>query len=80
MGARGSHNLGHWPPPAISLAPKGNIEWLPNLQILKQLMQVLISAVSTAVPAALTEVITLGRTLKRRAEDVLAYFDRARYQ
>jgi len=24
----------------------------------------------------LTEVITLGRTLKRRAEDVLAYFDR----
>ncbi|WP_265977848.1 transposase [Mycobacterium canetti] len=29
-----------------------------------------------AVPAALTEVITLGRTLKKRAADVLAYFDR----
>ena len=28
------------------------------------------------VPAALTEVITLGRTLKKRAADVLAYFDR----
>ncbi|MGC7151361.1 ISL3 family transposase [Paenarthrobacter ureafaciens] len=42
----------------------------------KQLMQVLIGAISTGVPAALTEVITLGRTLKRRAGDVLAYFDR----
>jgi hypothetical protein len=29
------------------------------------------------VPTALTELITLGRTLKRRAADVLAYFDRA---
>jgi transposase len=29
-----------------------------------------------AVPAALTELITLGRTLKRRTGDVLAYFDR----
>src|SRR3712207_8507008 len=27
-------------------------------------------------PAALTELITLGRTLKKRTEDVLAYFDR----
>ncbi|GAA3515303.1 ISL3 family transposase [Georgenia daeguensis] len=39
-------------------------------------MEKLINSVSTAVPAALTEVITLGRTLKRRAADVLAYFDR----
>jgi len=30
----------------------------------------------TALFAALREVITLGRTLKRRAVDVLAYFDR----
>ena len=30
----------------------------------------------TAVPAALSEVITPGRTLTRRAADVLAYFDR----
>jgi transposase len=42
----------------------------------KQLMQTLIGAISASVPAALTEVITLGRTLKRRAADVLAYFDR----
>jgi transposase len=42
----------------------------------KQLMQALIDAVSTGVPAALTEVITLGRTLKRRAGDALPYFDR----
>ena len=28
------------------------------------------------VPPSLTEVITLGRTLKRRTDDVLAYFDR----
>ena len=31
---------------------------------------------ATASPAALTELITLGRTLKKRAADVLAYFDR----
>ena len=36
----------------------------------------LITAVSHGVPAGLAEVITLGRTLKRRAADVLAYFDR----
>ena len=39
-------------------------------------MRQLIDAVSHAVPAALTEVSRLGRTLKRRAADVLAYFDR----
>ena len=31
---------------------------------------------STRVPRGLTELITLGRTLKRRAGDILAYFDR----
>jgi len=36
----------------------------------------LIESVSHGVPSALTEVITLGRTLKKRAADVLAYFDR----
>ena len=30
------------------------------------------------MPTKLTELITLGRTLKRRAADVLAYFDRPR--
>jgi len=36
----------------------------------------LIDSVSHGVPAELTEVITLGRTLNKRAGDVLAYFDR----
>ena len=42
----------------------------------RKLMQQLITSVNHAVPAALTEVITLGRTLTKRAADVLAYFDR----
>jgi transposase len=42
----------------------------------RELMQQLIDAVSHGVPGVLTELITLGRTLKRRAADVLAYFDR----
>ncbi len=42
----------------------------------QQLMQRLIDSVSHGVPAALSEVLTLGRTLKKRAVDVLAYFDR----
>jgi transposase len=36
----------------------------------------LIGALRTGVPAALGEVATLGRTLAKRAADVLAYFDR----
>ena len=39
-------------------------------------MSALIDALSNAVPVELTELITLGRTLKRRASDVLAYFTR----
>ena len=42
----------------------------------RQLMSNLIDALGRGVPAALTELITLGRTLKKRAADVLAYFDR----
>jgi transposase len=42
----------------------------------RQLMQRLIESLSDGVPTALTELITLGRTMKRRAADVLAYFDR----
>jgi transposase len=41
-------------------------------------MRNLIESVSRGVPAALTEIITLGRTLTRRAADILAYFDRPR--
>jgi transposase len=39
-------------------------------------LSTIIATLSAAVPTALTELITLGRTLKRRAVDVLAYFDR----
>ncbi len=42
----------------------------------RKLMEKLIDSVSVGVPSALTELITLGRTLKKRATDVLAYFDR----
>ncbi len=42
----------------------------------RQAMTRLIIALSAGVPAALTELRTLGRTLKRRATDILAYFDR----
>ena len=41
-----------------------------------RMMNTLIDALSRDVPAQLTELITLGRTLKRRAADVLAYFTR----
>ncbi len=37
-----------------------------------------IDSIGKGVPPALTELTTLGRTLKRRAVDVLAYFDRPR--
>ena len=42
----------------------------------KELMTSLIDSVSDGVPRALVELRRLGRTLKQRAADVLAYFDR----
>jgi hypothetical protein len=42
----------------------------------RELMRAVIDLVSHGVPSALTELITLGRTLTKRAADVLAYFDR----
>ena len=48
----------------------------PDRQAGRTMMEQLIASVSSGVPAALREVITLGRTLKQRALDVLAYFDR----
>jgi len=41
-----------------------------------ELMSKLIESLNQGVPAVLTEVRKLGRTLKSRAVDVLAYFDR----
>ena len=42
----------------------------------RDLMAQPINSLSHDVPAALSEITRLGRTLKRRAADVLAYFDR----
>src|SRR4051795_9553501 len=42
----------------------------------RRLMEQLIASVTSGVPTALTEITRLGRTLKQRAADVLAYFDR----
>ena len=48
----------------------------PNKIRGKALMQAEIDRLSDAgVPSTLTEISTLGRTLKRRAKDILAYFD-----
>ena len=48
----------------------------PDRAQAKKAMQALIDSISNGVPAALIEVRRLGRTLHRRADDVLAYFDR----
>ena len=42
----------------------------------RQLMTKLVESVNKRVPTTLTEITRLGRTLKQRATDVLAYFDR----
>ena len=48
----------------------------PDRRHARQLMAAVIDSLATGVPKALTELARLGRTLKRRAADVLAYFDR----
>ena len=48
----------------------------PDTDVGKALMEAEINTLtSTRVPRGLTELITLGRTLTRRAGDILAYFD-----
>ena len=41
----------------------------------RALMTAVIDSVTRGVPTALSELVTLGRTLTKRAEDVLAFFD-----
>ena len=48
----------------------------PDRKAGRQLMVKLIDSLSHGVPKALEELTRLGRTLKQRADDVLAYFDR----
>jgi len=42
----------------------------------KAMMQAVIDSVASGVPATLTEIRTLGRTLKQRATEIPAFFDR----
>ncbi len=42
----------------------------------RQRMQKVIDSLARGIPTPLSELITLGRTLSKRAADVLAYFDR----
>jgi transposase len=42
----------------------------------RKTMQQLIADLAHGVPKALSEIVTLGRTLNKRSADVLAYFDR----
>ena len=66
---RGRGDLGHLPADDRRLPRTGPASG-------RELMVKLIDSVSHGVPTALSELITLGRTLKKRAADVLAYFDR----
>jgi transposase len=49
----------------------------PKMTTAKQMMQALIGSITSGVPVALVEVRRVGRTLKQRAADVLAFFDRS---
>ena len=48
----------------------------PDRKAAKKELTAVIDSISKGVPAALTELKTLGRTLTRQAGDILAYFDR----
>ncbi|MHA7241575.1 ISL3 family transposase, partial [Arthrobacter sp. TMS1-12-1] len=48
----------------------------PSKQKGKEMMKAVINSVTAGVPTALVEIRRLGRTLKQRAVDVLAFFDR----
>lgn len=50
----------------------------PNRAQAKQDLMAVINSISTGVANELKELQTLGRTMKRRADDILAYFDHAR--
>ena len=48
----------------------------PDTKLGRFLLEGVIDAVSTGIPKELVELASLGRTLRRRAADVLAFFDR----
>lgn len=47
----------------------------PNRKLGRYVLETVIKQISSAIPRGLPELTTLGRTLKRRADDILAYFD-----
>jgi len=47
----------------------------PDKQKGKTMMQAVVTSITSGVPSALVEIRRLGRTLKQRAADVLAFFD-----
>ena len=48
----------------------------PDRRLGKFVMQTVINALTSGVPIPLVEARRLGRTLKQRANDILAFFDR----
>lgn len=58
----------------VRMLPAAYLE--PHKKHGKAIMQAVIDSVASSVPATLTEICKLGRTLKPRAADILAFFDR----
>lgn len=48
----------------------------PDTKKAKAMMQAVIDTITSGVPAALVEIRKLGRTMRQRATDILAFFDR----
>ncbi|WP_447949788.1 ISL3 family transposase [Microbacterium aurum] len=48
----------------------------PDKKKAKAMMQAVIDTITTGVPAPLVEIRKLGRTMRQRAADILAFFDR----
>lgn len=48
----------------------------PDKKNAKQMMQSVITAITSGVPAALAEIRKLGRTMRQHTTDILAFFDR----
>ena len=47
----------------------------PDVDVGKKLLTSVIDRIKTAVPAGLEELAQLGRTLEKRRDDILAWFD-----
>ena len=68
METLGLHQRHHWPPSAISTAPKRNIRWSRRPRILTE--KILASFPTCPIP----EIARLGRTLNQWRDAFLGYF------